>query len=252
MLYAQHPLSEIPQGFVTANAPLPYARHLFGTREQSQESSEETIHALIERFGPMGWMQQVHGNRVTRVEGPGRSPECDAIFTDNPNLWLAVQTADCVPVLISSPHAVAAVHAGWRSAESGILPRTMEAMCAAFAMAPEDLHMAFGPALSQPNFEVEKEFIARFEGQYGVRHAERFFDESETTKGKKLMDLTGLLMAQATANGALDIHLTRVPHCTYADEANYHSYRRFTHRQKAGVSEPCWRQISLIRRLGTE
>lgn len=233
---------------MTANQPLPYARHLFGTRAHSHASADETLHALLERFGPIASMHQVHGNTVRRVDEAGRVDECDAIYTSNPELWLAVKTADCVPILIASPHAVAAVHAGWRSAESGVLPRTLEALCADFMQGSEDLHLAIGPCLQQENFEVETSFIEKFEGQYGVTNAKRYFALG-ASKGKMLMDLPGLLIAQAKAFGVLDIHITQQKVCTYADATNYHSHRRHTHEMAQGINNPCWRQISLIRRL---
>lgn len=248
MLYAQHPLSEIPAGFLTASAPLPYARHIFGTRENTHADSTETIRGLVERFGAMAWMQQVHGARVVQVANSGQVPECDAIITDNPTLWLAVKTADCVPILISSPHAVAAVHAGWRSAEAGILPKTIAALCRTFNLAPDDLHLAFGPCLSQANFEVEADFLRKFDGQHGVRDASRFFSPG-ATPDKALLDLPGILTAQAKAAGCLDIHLHHVNRCTYAEPAVFNSYRRHTHEKHRGTASSYAVQVSLIRRL---
>ena len=248
MLYAQHPLSEIPAGFLTASAPLPYARHIFGTRENTHADSAETIRGLVERFGQIAWMQQVHGPRIMQVSQSGNVPECDAIITSNPNLWLAVKTADCVPILISSPHAVAAVHAGWRSAEAGILPKTIEALCSNFNLSPDDLHLAFGPCLSQTNFEVEADFINKFSGQYGVRDASHFFSPG-LANGKVLMDLPGLLTVQAKAAGCLDIHLHQVNRCTYAEPTVFNSYRRHTHEKQRGEASNYAVQVSLIRRL---
>jgi polyphenol oxidase len=249
MLYAQHPLSEIPLGFVTANQPLPYARHLFGTREHSAAKTTDTLHALVESFGPIASMHQVHGARVVEVQESGHEPECDAIITRNPDLWLAVKTADCVPILISSPYAVAAVHAGWRSAEAGILPLTIEKLCSTSNHGPEELTFALGPCLQQANFEVEAAFIHRFAGEFGVHNASHYFNAT-ADKHKMLMDLPGLLMAQARAAGALDIQLHSVGRCTYAQPAKYHSHRRHTHELAQGIDTPCWRQVSLIRRLG--
>lgn len=235
---------------MTANQPLPYARHLFGTRAHSHPTADETLHALLERFGPIASMHQVHGNTVRRMEEAGKAQECDAIYTSNPELWLAVKTADCVPILISSPHAVAAVHAGWRSAESGILPNTLEALCADFVQGPEDLHLAIGPCLQQSNFEVEEAFVEKFEGQFGVNNAQRFFSQG-ASKGKFLMDLPALLIAQAKAFGVLDIHITQQKVCTYEHAELYHSHRRHTHELQQGIDNPCWRQISLIRRMNS-
>lgn len=220
-----------PTGFLTANKPLPHSEHIFGTR------SGGTIGAATERLGPIAHMHQVHGNRIVYAEQAGQYEDCDAIFTDQPGLWLAVKTADCVPVLVSSTYAVAAVHLGWRSTAQGLMGISVETLCKDFAQAPEDLHLALGPALSQAHFEVEDTFIP----QFGVRNPERFFRPSDN-EGKVLMDLRGIIRAQAMEAGVLDIHIHTLPNCTFAESENFHSYRR--DKVDAG------RQLSFIQLLG--
>ena len=69
------------------------------------------------------WMNQVHGDRVVRVDGPLDGPveETDALVTTTPRLALAVVTADCVPVLMADARAgvVGAAHAGRVGAQNG-------------------------------------------------------------------------------------------------------------------------------------
>ncbi len=81
------------------------------------------------------WMNQVHGDRVVRVDGPLNEPasavdDTDALVTTTPRLALAVVTADCVPVLLADARAgvVAAVHAGRVGAQKGVVARAVEAM----------------------------------------------------------------------------------------------------------------------------
>lgn len=229
MLYAEHPMTHIPTGFLTAGKPMPGAQYIFGTR------AEGNIGALTERLGPVAHMQQVHGNRVSYATGSGLYEDCDALYTDHDNLWLAVKTADCAPVLISSPVAVAAVHAGWRGLQAEIIPHTIQVLCDEFGQTPEDLHMALGPCLTQKHFEVESTFRDYFD----VPHAERFFTANRP--GHVLMDFPGLIRAQALAAGILDIHFHGLNRCTFDEGTTFHSYRR--DKQEAG------RQISLIRKL---
>ncbi|MBC8370591.1 MAG: polyphenol oxidase family protein [Planctomycetes bacterium] len=47
--------------------------------------------------------------------------DCDGLLTTCPNLPLYIGVADCSAVLLSSPTAVAVVHAGWRGLESQII-----------------------------------------------------------------------------------------------------------------------------------
>lgn len=180
-------------------------------------------------------MKQVHSNRITYASASGLYEECDALYTDQPDLWLAVKTADCAPVLIASPAAVAAVHVGWRGLQNDILPATIATLCEEFALSPEDLHLALGPCLSQPNFEVETHFSHYF----NIPHADRYFVNNR--EGHVLMDFPGLIRAQAIASGILDIHFHTVGRCTFAEGDTFNSYRR----EKSSSR----RQLSLIQRV---
>ncbi|CPZ48400.1 membrane protein YfiH [Mycobacteroides abscessus] len=112
------------------------------------------------------WMQQVHGDHVHLVEGPGTStiPETDALVTTEPGIALAVLTADCVPVLFADAAAgvVAGAHAGRVGAKLGIVPRTIDAMVAAGAQA-ERISAFLGPAVSGRHYEVPADMAADVE-----------------------------------------------------------------------------------------
>ena len=223
-----------PAGFLTANKPLPYAEHIFGTRDNGGQHADTSIRAATERLGAIAHMHQVHGNRLVYAGQSGLYEECDAIYTDQPDLWLAVKTADCAPVLISGPHAVAAVHLGWRSTRAELLATTIHTLCTRFPQNPEDLHLAIGPCLCQHNFEVEKEF----EHYFNVPNPSRFF--AVNRPGHVLMDLSGIIRAQAMQEGLLDIHVHTLNRCTFDEAETFHSYRR--NGADAG------RQLSFIRR----
>src|SRR6185312_5736926 len=109
------------------------------------------------------WMNQVHGDRVVRVNEPiGAAVEgTDGLVTATPRLALAVVTADCVPVLMGDARAgvVAAVHAGRVGAQKGIVARTVDAMLRVGARAG-DISALLGPAVSGRNYEVPDEMAA--------------------------------------------------------------------------------------------
>lgn len=79
---------------------------------------------------PVTWLTQVHGDAVVNVIEPGdrSSSEADAAVTSVPGAALSVITADCAPVLLASPHAVAAVHAGWKGLFAGVLAAAVTAV----------------------------------------------------------------------------------------------------------------------------
>ncbi len=104
------------------------------------------------------WMGQVHGTDLREAGGPGALPACDAVHSRERGLWLTVQVADCLPLLLASPgEGSAAVHAGWRGLAGGVI----EAALARFRH-PDALTVWLGPAIGPCCFEVGPEVAARF------------------------------------------------------------------------------------------
>lgn len=226
-----------PSGFLTTPKPLQHAQHVFGTK--GVQDGDADIRAYTERLGPIAHMRQVHGTRVVHAHTSGVYEDCDAVYTDEENLWLGVKTADCAPVLVSSPAGVAAIHAGWRGLEAGIIGLTIDTMCDHFGLTPDDLHVALGPCIHMDNYEVDGTFAARF-GDRFVRPSER--------KGHLLLDIPAIVRHQVIKAGVLDIHYHTLNRCTYAERDTFHSYRRHC---LEGKSSAFGRQVSLIRRLGS-
>jgi YfiH family protein len=176
------------------------------------------------------WMDQVHGDRVERVDAPRDTPVADAdgLVTTTPRLALAVVTADCVPVLMADARAgvVAAVHAGRVGAQRGVVSRALEAMLAAGADI-EDVSVLLGPAVSGPHYEVPEAMAAEVEAALpGSRTTSR--------RGTPALDLRAGIASQLTTLGVKAIDAD--PRCTYADPS------LFSHRRDA----PTGRLASLI------
>lgn len=124
---------------------------------------------LAQAVGTMPvWLEQVHGSDVHRVAGESPragaiEPCADASVTDVPGVALAVQTADCLPVLLadSGGRVVGAAHAGWRGLCAGVLERTVEAL-RALAARDAEVFAWLGPAIGHDAFEVGDEVRERF------------------------------------------------------------------------------------------
>ncbi|HUM00308.1 MAG TPA: peptidoglycan editing factor PgeF [Mycobacterium sp.] len=176
------------------------------------------------------WMNQVHGDRVERVDGPRDTAveDTDALVTTTPRLALAVIPADCVPVLMADARAgvVAAVHAGRVGAQRGVVARTLEVMRAAGAH-PDDVSVLLGPAVSGPNYEVPDEMAAEVEAALpGSRTTSR--------RGTAALDLRAGITCQLRDLGVTAIDVD--PRCTVEDLS------LFSHRRDA----PTGRLASLI------
>nr|WP_319775432.1 peptidoglycan editing factor PgeF [Breoghania sp.] len=184
---------------------------------------------------------QHHSADAVTVREPwaaGEGPKADAMVTDQPGIILGISTADCGPVLFVDPQArvVGAAHAGWRGALTGILESTIEAMVALHA-ARERIIAVLGPCISAQAYEVGGEFVENFTGH--DQKNERYFTPSEKP-GHAMFDLPAYIVDRLQVTGIASA--TSLGRCTYAEEDNFYSYRRMTHRGEGDYG----RQVSAI------
>lgn len=168
-------------------------------------------------------LKQVHGNKCVYISKDSEEAfEADAQITREPNVILAIQTADCVPIIfIDEKHKViGAAHAGWRGALNGIIPNTIKAMYD-LGSTVKELMAIVGPSIRQSSYEVGEEFFNNFQKESTTNQI--FFQES-IKPNRYLFDLPGYVKGKLKATGiqnVLDIMMD-----TYKDEENFHSYRR--------------------------
>lgn len=126
-------------------------------------------------------LKQTHSDVVHLFENSPTEPcRGDASATNRPGLLLAVQTADCVPILLADlkKRAVAAVHAGWRGTLQRIVAKTIGKMQMQFGSKPADLLAAIGPSIGGCCYEVGTEVASEFRSQFS--NASDWFDELRT------------------------------------------------------------------------
>jgi len=92
----------------------------------------------------------------------------DALITDRPGLLLAVQVADCLPILLfdAEKRVVAAVHAGWRGTAKRIAEKAVGRMRAEFGSNPKKLRAVIGPGIHGCCYEVGRDVVEAFDGQF--------------------------------------------------------------------------------------
>jgi YfiH family protein len=179
---------------------------------------------------------QVHGNRAVIVgHAPQRGAaldagECDSLATDLAGVALAVQTADCVPILLAGAGAVATAHAGWRGTAAGVAGSAVAAL--ERLGAPASAARAWlGPSIGPCCYQVGGEVAAQFAGEF-LR---------ASCGGRFRLDLPALNRAQLESAGVRAGNISVHPACTLCGGPKYASYRR--DGERAG------RMIGLIARL---
>ena len=105
----------------------------------------------------------------------------DGLMTNVPGLLLAVQTADCIPVLVADPkrRVVAAFHAGWRGTVKRIVESGVGRMRLEYGSRPQDLIAAIGPGIGACCYAVGEEVLSEFESQFS--YADHLFREVYST-----------------------------------------------------------------------
>lgn len=152
------------------------ARHLFTTRSwmlgtastarDGEDGWREVADAIGVAADDLVHAHQVHGAGVLVAEHAlPRSAEADIILSANPQVAVAVQAADCLPLLIADRRSggVAAAHAGWRGLLERVPQAAVGALESAFDSRPADLTVAAGPAIGACCYEVGDEVRRRFE-----------------------------------------------------------------------------------------
>lgn len=187
---------------------------------------------------PIGRATQVHGNAVLAVERPIAQSkvelqgEGDILATAIPQTALVVQTADCVPILLTSPRAVAAVHAGWRGTARGAARTAVDALVNRFGVEPGEIRAILGPSIGACCYEVGGDVAAQFAGDFARRDC----------GGKYRLDLRAANRAQLETKGIPSSSIETLPYCTRCGGERFASYRR--------DGESAGRMIAIVARLG--
>jgi YfiH family protein len=148
----------------------------------------------------------------------------DGLVTAEEGVALAVQVADCFPILMADPHsgAIAAVHAGWRGALERILSRTIAGMQRSLGADPAGLLIAIGPGICPCCFEVGSEVASAFDAEFpGARLCSPRLNKS----GKYLVDLPRALYLQLAEAGVRQEAVLDIGLCTCCNPAEFFSYR---------------------------
>ena len=111
-------------------------------------------------------VHQVHSNKfifLNKYPKNYKRIKADAIITNVQKLPIAVLTADCVPVLLynSKKKMVAAIHAGWKGAYKGIIPKVINFM-EKKGCERNVITAAIGPCISKKSYNVKEDFKRKF------------------------------------------------------------------------------------------
>jgi purine-nucleoside/S-methyl-5'-thioadenosine phosphorylase / adenosine deaminase len=188
------------------------------------------IHSAVIR--PIREEDGVFEGRLQTDEGKAVL-EGDGAVTSLPGVMLGMQTADCVPVLVTdvNKRVVGAFHAGWRGTVARIVERGIETMRLEYGSRPKDLIAAVGPSIGACCYAVGQEVRSGFEAQ--VEYAGELFKEAGD--GQMHLDLWEANRRQLLDAGAQVERVTVLGECT-ACTMSGGERKYFSHRAEHGLA----------------
>ena len=143
------------------------------SRAAVERNRELFLHELGVANGRKSWplvsLRQIHSDLIFQVDRMQKSSLAgDGIVTDTPGLLVAVQTADCLPVILADRKrlAIGVFHAGWRGTVKRIVEKGVGEMRKHFKSDPRDLVAAIGPGIGGCCYDVGEEVRTKFETQF--------------------------------------------------------------------------------------
>jgi YfiH family protein len=187
-------------------------------RENVLRNRERFVEAIAagRELPALATLSQIHSAAIRTI----RREDCaetacdkaDGMMTAESGVLLAIQTADCIPVLVADTkrRAVAAFHAGWRGTVKRIVENGVGRMRMEFGSQPEDLIAAIGPGIGSCCYAVGEEVVGEFESQFA--YAAELFQEVFTSDPVREKYPLLFLTARASGHSQLGpaIHLNLI------------------------------------------
>jgi polyphenol oxidase len=226
------------------------------TKDDSRAAVERNRAAFLQELqgarngdrGAIVTLRQIHSDVIHCMESqPEETLFGDGLITATPGLLLAIQTADCLPVILvdSRRRAVGAFHAGWRGTVKRIVEKGVGEMRGSFGSRPRDLLASIGPGIHGCCYEVGEEVREKFHSQFAYGDALfREVKESDPVREKYpllfltarapghgelpkkiYLDLVQANRRQLLAAGVLAKNIDASPLCTNCNTDLLFSYR---------------------------
>jgi YfiH family protein len=197
-------------------------------REHVDENRRRFLSALQLNPDHLSTLSQIHSSAFHIINGKAgqwnRSLEGDALITQLDQVALAVQVADCFPVLIADPGSgvISAVHAGWRGVLGRILFHTLKGMQRSFRADPAGFVVAIGPGIRSCCLEIGADVAVAFETEFA---GARLCTPRSEHEGKYLLDLPRALRQQLQQAGVPPETVFDLGLCTCCHVDEFFSYR---------------------------
>jgi len=192
------------------------ALNLGFTPEDSRTAVERNRQLFLKELGaangrkswPLVSLRQIHSDLIHRVDGASQELLAgDGIVTDTPGLTVALQAADCFPIILVDPkrRAVGVLHAGWRGTVKRIVEKGVGEMRKYFDCEPRNIVAAIGPGVQACCYDVGEEVRTKFRSQFS--YADSLFREVKESDPVREKYPLLFLTARAPGHSELPVKL---------------------------------------------
>lgn len=176
--------------------------------------------------------RQTHSTNIAVINNipfdPDSLIDVDAIVTNMKGVALAINTADCVPILLVEDDAgiIAAAHSGWRGTIGNIAGKTIERMVQMGA-SPLRIKAYIGPSICCDCFEVGDDVELKFTDKFGFNQGVVQYQHLRCH-----IDLQQACRLQLIKAGVVDSRIKLSGICSHCNPKQYFTAR--THGIKSG------------------
>ena len=176
---------------------------------------------------------QVHDTEIAFVKRGGMIEGTDGFITGSRELALAINSADCFPLVIHSPSemVLAAIHVGRSGAAGGIIGKAFGLLYDRYRIDPDNTVAVCGPGICPRCYEVGRDVAMGFPAYARKRRAKGWY-----------LDLPRFIRAETERAGVRPANFFGSGLCT-ACESDFFSYRR-----DGGRTGRNWTLAMMIRR----
>jgi YfiH family protein len=167
-------------------------------------------------------LDQMQQDQILFLKEPAASLpsplEYDALITNSPDLYLAILTADCLPIFVvdQKRKVIAAIHAGRCGTALHITAKVLRKMKEEFGCSPGDLLIALGPSIGVCCYEIDDQTFRPEWRPFSITRE----------KGKWMVDLAQINTAQIKREGIEEEQIFRINLCTRCSSDLFFSYRK--------------------------
>jgi YfiH family protein len=192
------------------------ALNLGFTPEDSRAAVERNRQLFLKELGaadgrkswPLVSLRQIHSDLIHRIDGVSQEPLAgDGIVTDTPGLVVAVQAADCFPIILvdRKRRVIGVFHAGWRGTVKRIVEKGLGEMRRYFDCDPRNIVAAIGPGVQACCYDVGEEVRTKFRSQFS--YADSLFREIKESDPVREKYPLLFLTARAPGHSELPVKL---------------------------------------------